>query len=122
MRLAEPALVIDIGDVADQSYIEIRDDRLCIGANTRQAELLAWPNSPSAPLLARAMPWVGQQTRNRGTVCGSIAHADPSAELPLSLAVLGGEVVLERRHWRRGRRVVPATNSSRACFFGPRAR
>jgi len=110
MRLAEPSLVIDIGNVADLRYIEIRDDRLCIGANTRQAELVAWPElAERVPLLAQVMPWVGHfQTRNRGTVCGSVAHADPSAELPLCLAVLGGEIVLERRHWRRGRRVVPA--------------
>jgi 2-furoyl-CoA dehydrogenase FAD binding subunit len=110
MRLAEPSLIIDIGNVADLRYIEIRDDRLCIGANTRQAELIDWPElADRVPLLARAMPWVGHfQTRNRGTVCGSVAHADPSAELPLCLAVLGGEIVLERRHWRRGRRVVPA--------------
>lgn len=112
MRLAEPALVIDIGDVADLSSIEVRDARLCIGANTRQAELAAWPGlTERVPLLAQAMPWVGHvQTRNRGTVCGSLAHADPSAELPLCLAVLGGEVVLERKHWRRGRRVVPASD------------
>lgn len=110
MRLAEPSLVIDIGDVTDLRYIEIRDDRLCIGANTRQAELIAWPElAERVPLLAQVMPWVGHfQTRNRGTVCGSVAHADPSAELPLCLAVLGGEIVLERRHWRRGQRVVPA--------------
>ena len=66
MRLAEPALVIDIGDVADLSSIEVRDARLCIGANTRQAELAAWPGlTERVPLLAQAMPWVGHvQTRN----------------------------------------------------------
>ena len=54
------------------------------------------------PLLALAMPHIGHfQTRNRGTVCGSLAHADPSSELPLALATLGGEVVLQSRKARR---------------------
>jgi 2-furoyl-CoA dehydrogenase FAD binding subunit len=54
------------------------------------------------PLLAAALPYVGHfQTRNKGTVCGSIAHADPSSELPLSLATLGGEVVLRRNGGER---------------------
>ena len=59
------------------------------------------------PLVAAALPWVGHfQTRNKGTVCGSIAHADPSSELPLALAVSGGEVVLRSA---RGTRVLPAS-------------
>ena len=59
------------------------------------------------PLLAAALPFVGHfQTRNKGTVCGSIAHADPSSELPLALAVLEGQVVL--RSQKRGERVVAA--------------
>ncbi len=71
------------------------------------------------PLLARMLPWVGHfQTRNRGTVCGSVAHADPSAEIPLALAVLGGE-------WCCARRAAcaspPPPTSSRACSR-PRAR
>ncbi len=58
----------------------------------RQAELSAGRSSPTAsPLLAAALPWVGHaQTRSRGTVCGSVAHADPSAEIPLVLLALGG--------------------------------
>ncbi len=60
------------------------------------------------PLLAQAIPWIGHfQTRNRGTVCGSLAHADPSSELPLCLITLGGELVLESA---KGRRVVAAEN------------
>jgi 2-furoyl-CoA dehydrogenase FAD binding subunit len=72
-----------------------------------QNRLLSWPDlARHVPLLAVAMPWVGHfQTRNRGTVCGSIAHADPSSEIPLSLAMLGGEVVLQSP---RGRRVLSA--------------
>ena len=74
-----------------------------VGAGVRQAELLAWPTlAERQPLLAAALPWIGHaQTRSRGTVCGSIAHADPSAELPLVLVVLGGEVELSSRRRRR---------------------
>src|SRR5262249_56925252 len=58
------------------------------------------------PLLAHALPFVGHaQTRSRGTVCGSVAHADPSAEIPLVLLALAGEIILSTR---RGQRRVPA--------------
>jgi 2-furoyl-CoA dehydrogenase FAD binding subunit len=75
----------------------------------RQAELLVWPCLPvRLPLLAAALPWVGHaQTRSRGTVCGSVAHADPSAEIPLCLLALGGAVELTSR---RRRRRVPAAD------------
>ena len=60
------------------------------------------------PLVARALPFIGHyQTRARGTVCGSIAHADPSSELPLCLATLGGEVVLRSS---RGTRTMAASD------------
>jgi 2-furoyl-CoA dehydrogenase FAD binding subunit len=70
--------------------------------------LMAWLSlAQKLPLVAAALPFVGHfQTRNKGTVCGSIAHADPSSELPLALAVLGGAVVL--RSQKRGERAVPA--------------
>jgi 2-furoyl-CoA dehydrogenase FAD binding subunit len=107
MRLAQPKLLIDINQVADLDYIELRKDCLAVGAAVRQAQLLARPTLvDEVPLLALAMPWIGHfQTRNRGTVCGSVAHADPSAELPLCLVTLGGEIVLESK---KGRRVVKA--------------
>ncbi|ERI50405.1 carbon monoxide dehydrogenase [Pseudomonas sp. EGD-AK9] len=107
MRLAQPKLLIDINQVADLDYIELRKDCLAVGAAVRQAQLLARPTLvEEVPLLALAMPWIGHfQTRNRGTVCGSVAHADPSAELPLCLVTLGGEIVLESK---KGRRVVKA--------------
>jgi 2-furoyl-CoA dehydrogenase FAD binding subunit len=68
---------------------------------------LAWPGlKEKLTLLAAALPFVGHfQTRNKGTVCGSIAHADPSSEIPLSLAMLQGEVILRSV---RGARTVPA--------------
>lgn len=107
MRLAQPKLLIDINQVADLDYIELRQDCLAVGAAVRQAQLLARPTLvDEVPLLALAMPWIGHfQTRNRGTVCGSVAHADPSAELPLCLVTLGGEIVLESK---KGKRVVKA--------------
>ena len=107
MRLAQPKLLIDINQVAELAYIELRKDCLAVGAAVRQAQLLARPTlADEVPLLAVAMPWIGHfQTRNRGTVCGSVAHADPSAELPLSLVTLGGEIVLESI---KGKRVIKA--------------
>jgi 2-furoyl-CoA dehydrogenase FAD binding subunit len=96
MRMARPRLVVDIMHVADLGGIAVADDAIRVGAAVRQAGLLAWPDlAERQPLLAQALPWVGHwQTRARGTVCGSIALADPSAELPLCLLALGGEVLL----------------------------
>jgi 2-furoyl-CoA dehydrogenase FAD binding subunit len=113
MRLAQPQILIDVGAIDELRYIERRDDHLAIGAATTQAELLEYAAlADELPLVAQALLWVGHfQTRNRGTVCGSIAHADPSAELPLCLATLGGEVVLETRRGKT-RRVTGAD------FFG----
>src|SRR6266566_5138328 len=86
--------------------------------NLRLAEpavLMDWPElAGRLPLLAAALPFVGHfQTRNKGTVCGSIAHADPSSEIPLVLATLGGEVVL-RSH--RGARVLAAADFQRGAL------
>ena len=75
------------------------------GATVRQADALGHAAiADNVPLLVRALPHVGHyQTRNRGTLGGSVAHADPSGEIPLVLAALGGEV--ELRSKRRTRRV-----------------
>jgi 2-furoyl-CoA dehydrogenase FAD binding subunit len=106
MRLARPKVVVDIMRLPELAGITDRNGTIRVGAAVRQAELLSWPQlTARQPLLSQALPWVGHaQTRSRGTVCGSIAHADPSAELPLVLATLGGSVELTRR---RGRRQVP---------------
>ena len=98
MRLATPEMVIDISRIDALRRIERKDEAIEVGAAVTQAELQAWPELGTAqPLLARMLPFIGHyQTRQRGTVCGSLAHADPSAELPLALAVLDGEVVLRR--------------------------
>lgn len=105
LRLADPAVLIDISCIA--ALGEIRDGPAVeIGAAVTQNALLAWPLlAQRLPLVAAALPFVGHfQTRNKGTVCGSMAHADPSAELPLALAVYGGDVVLRSK--ARGERVL----------------
>ena len=103
IRLAEPALLIDISGLGGLRELRIDGDWVEIGAGVTQAELLAWPAlATELPLLAMALPAVGHfQTRNRGTVCGSLAHSDPSSELPLCLALLGGEVVLRSQRGTR---------------------
>lgn len=107
LRLVKPAILIDISRLQSLAYVRAENGMIEVGAATTQAELLRRPElSAEVPLLALALPHVGHyQTRNKGTVCGSIAHADPSSELPLSLALLGGEVVLQSA---QGQRTLPA--------------
>jgi 2-furoyl-CoA dehydrogenase FAD binding subunit len=103
MRMARPKVVVDIMHL-ELGGIRVEDNAIRVGASVRQAQLLAWPDlATRQPLLAQALPWVGHaQTRARGTVCGSIALADPSAELPLCLLALGGEVALSSKAGQRG--------------------
>ena len=106
-RLIEATVLIDINRLDELDYIRNDNGAVEIGAATRQEDLLEWPQlAETVPLLAAAIPNVGHfQTRNRGTVCGSIAHSDPVSELPLVLATTDGEVVLQSK---RRRRVVKA--------------
>jgi len=106
MRVAQPRVLLDISRAADVAAARADDGALAIPAAVTQAAVERRPNLVAeVPLLAQAFPHLGHfQTRNRGTVCGSIAHADPSAELPLCLAILGGEVVLRSRAGRRSLR------------------
>ncbi len=103
MRLARPATLVDITRIPELSRIEAKGDNVTIGAAVRQSTLERWPDlADRLPLVRAALPWVGHtQLRNRGTVCGSVAHADPSAELPLCLIALGGSVILRRRRKTR---------------------
>jgi carbon-monoxide dehydrogenase medium subunit len=96
LRLAAPAVLIDIGRAADLSGISLDGDELVIGATTRHADVAASELvRAGAPLLARAASLVGDpQIRHRGTIGGSLAHADPAADLPMALVVLGGSVEL----------------------------
>lgn len=97
MRLVPGGLLVDIGALPDLKELRVVGDVVEIGAAVTQDELLAWPPlAARVPLLARALPHVGHfQTRNRGTFCGSVAHAEPSSEQPLVVATLGGGLVLE---------------------------
>ncbi|MCU5784717.1 molybdopterin dehydrogenase FAD-binding protein [Alcanivorax balearicus MACL04] len=110
MRLTQPKLVIDINRVEELRSIRNERGHLAVGAAVRQVELTDRTElATEVPLLAQALPWIGHfQTRNRGTVCGSVAHADPSAEIPLCLVTLGGIVVLESLQGKR--REVPAAD------------
>jgi 2-furoyl-CoA dehydrogenase FAD binding subunit len=109
MRLVRPKVVVDIMHLPALRGIAADGNGIRIGAGVRQAELLVWPGlADSLPLLNAALPWVGHaQTRSRGTVCGSVAHADPSAEIPLCMLALDGSVELSTR---RGRRRVKASD------------
>ena len=115
LRLAEPAVLIDIASLKELDYIRVAGNMIEVGAAVTQNRLKDWPElAGKLPLLAAALPFVGHfQTRNKGTVCGSIAHADPSSEIPLVLATLGGEVVL-RSH--RGARVLSAADFQRGTL------
>ena len=103
MRMARPKVVLDIMHVEELGGIRVEDNAIRVGAAVRQAELLAWADlAELQPLLAQALPWIGHaQTRARGTVCGSIALADPSAELPLCLLALGGDILLSSKTSQR---------------------
>jgi carbon-monoxide dehydrogenase medium subunit len=84
MRLAAPARLIDLNRVGELAYIAARNGGVAIGAMTRQRAAERSPLvAAHVPLLADALPWVGHfQIRNRGTVGGTLSHADPAAELP----------------------------------------
>jgi CO/xanthine dehydrogenase FAD-binding subunit len=114
LRLAQPEVVVDINGITELDYISADDGPLRIGAMTRQVTLerselvrRRWP------LLYKAVRLVGHpQIRSRGTVGGSVAHADPAAELPVALTVLGARFHL---HSPGGARVLGATE----LFLGP---
>jgi len=115
MRLSSPRLLVDINHIQGLSEITRRGAAVEIGALVRHAQA---ENSElirrEAPLIARALPHVGHPAiRNRGTVCGSVAFADPAAELPACLLALGGEVEMAGAN---GRRVVKADEFFRGLF------
>jgi len=94
-RLATPKAIIDLNRIAGLSHIEEEGEVVRIGAMTRQRRLEFDPLvAAKLPLLREALRWVGHlPTRSRGTIGGSLAHADPSAEIPMVLQTLEGEVV-----------------------------
>jgi 2-furoyl-CoA dehydrogenase FAD binding subunit len=119
LRVVEAATLIDITRIGELDTIREVDGKVEVGAAVTQGRLLAWPAlSQKLPLLRAALPFVGHfQTRNKGTVCGSIAHADPASELPLALALLGGEVVLRSR---KGTRVLAASKFQQGMLMTAR--
>lgn len=120
LRLVEASVIVDISRIAELSTLKRVGDSVEVGAAVTQNRLLSMPGLASAvPLLAQMLPFVGHfQTRNKGTVCGSIAHADPSSELPLALALLEGEVVLRGP---RGTRTLKAAAFQRGLLSTARA-
>jgi CO/xanthine dehydrogenase FAD-binding subunit/aerobic-type carbon monoxide dehydrogenase small subunit (CoxS/CutS family) len=102
LRLAAPAVLVDLNGLPGLDRIEPLDGTLAVGALTRQRTLELSPPGLAIGALADGLPLVGHvATRNRGTVGGSVAHADPAAELPLALVALGGSVVVEGPGGRR---------------------
>jgi carbon-monoxide dehydrogenase medium subunit len=109
MRLVQTDNVIDINDVAEIQGVERLDDVLRIGAGTRQAAVEHDAVAGAAiPLLAQALPLIGHfQIRNRGTIGGSIAHADPASELPAVAVALDAQLQITAR---TGSRTVAAAD------------
>lgn len=103
LRLVRPTVVVDVNRIAGIQEVAAANGHVVTGAGVRQARAMGEPViAAEVPLLARALPWVGHyQTRSRGTLGGSVAHADPSAEVPLALLALGGEVELRSARRRR---------------------
>ena len=109
LRLARPAVLIDINGLSELSLVAVTDGRVAIGAMTREyvAEDSATVGD-AVPLLAAALPLIGHEAiRSRGTIGGSLAHADPAAELPAVALALDAEFVVRGR---AGERVIPAAD------------
>ena len=114
MRLAAPRQLVDINRVSELAYVRVDGNTVRVGALARQADVERDDRAAAVqPLLRQALRLVAHPTiRNRGTVVGSLAHADPASELTAVLAVLGGAVRLASA---RGARTVPAEQ----FFLGP---
>lgn len=102
-RLARPELLVDLNPVAELAGIEVREGTLCLGAMTRQAALLSSDAVAAGwPLLREAVSHIGHAAiRSRGTVGGSVAHADPAAELPVALTALDARFRIRSLHGER---------------------
>jgi carbon-monoxide dehydrogenase medium subunit len=106
MRLSRPGTLVDINAVPGLDGIELRQGMLRIGATVTQRQIERDTRAATVPLLGLALPFVGhRELRSRGTVCGSLAHADPGAELPAVASCLGATLEIAGP---AGRRTVPA--------------
>jgi carbon-monoxide dehydrogenase medium subunit len=100
-RLARPAVVVDINRIPGLDYVREEDGRVAIGALARQRRVER-TDLPRLPLLGETLRWVGHAAiRTRGTIAGSLAHADPAAELPALLLCLDGSVIARSRAGQR---------------------
>jgi carbon-monoxide dehydrogenase medium subunit len=97
LRLAQPAVLVDISRISDLSYIKDAGDHIAIGAMTRHMDVeKSSVLAQHVPLLAHAASHVGDpQVRHRGTIGGSIAHADPASDLPATTLALGATYVVQ---------------------------
>ncbi|MGF1598438.1 MAG: FAD binding domain-containing protein [Acidimicrobiales bacterium] len=113
-RMAAPAHLIDVSRLAELATVAVTDDAVTVGAAVTHSDLLGHgPATVAVPLLAQAERLVAHEViRNRGTACGSLAHADPSGELTAVLALLDGSVEATST---RGTRTIPADE----LFVGP---
>jgi carbon-monoxide dehydrogenase medium subunit len=113
MRLGRPATLVDINAIPDLDRIVLDGDHLEIGAIARQRAVETHPEATRrVPLLGLALPWVGhRELRSRGTVCGSLAHADPAAELCAVASCLDAHVTV-------GSRAGTRSESARSFFAG----
>jgi carbon-monoxide dehydrogenase medium subunit len=103
LRLISPEMIVDIGGLAELRGIAVTEDVVRIGALTRHADLARSPEiAAHAPLLTQAVGHVAHPAiRNRGTIGGSLAHADPASELPACMVALGATIVVGGPHGER---------------------
>jgi carbon-monoxide dehydrogenase medium subunit len=108
LRLAMPAVLVDIGAIPGLAYVRVEDDEVAIGAGTRHAQLEKDDVARAeVPLLPHVAGLVGDpQVRHRGTLGGTTAHCDPASDLPTALLALGASVVVQGPS---GRRSIPVT-------------
>jgi carbon-monoxide dehydrogenase medium subunit len=108
LRLAMPAVLVDVAGIPGLSYVRVEDDEVAIGAGTRHFELQRDDVARAeVPLLSHVAGLVGDpQVRHRGTLGGTTAHCDPASDLPTALLALGGSVVAQGPS---GRRTIPLT-------------
>jgi CO/xanthine dehydrogenase FAD-binding subunit len=108
LRLARPAVLVDLNRVRELAYVRADDGALAFGAMARLSELESETIRARHPMLAAAAPHIGHRAiRHRGTICGSLAHADPAAELPVLALALDAEL---RVAGASGERTVAAQN------------
>jgi len=115
LRLAQPALLVDLGRIGSLSYIRESGDKLLMGAMTTHREVAGSKDLlESSPLLALAAAQIGDtQVRNRGTIGGSLAQAHPAADYPAAVLALDAEIVAQSHS---GERVIPATKFFNGMF------